>query len=178
MSTKSESFTEAWVAGPLSTQIYTRTYAAASSPPRACIVFVHGFIEHIGRYEHVHTAWAAHGIPVCAFDQRGFGRTALDAAHKSTDSAYGKTNCELQMEDVQWALGWAKGVVGEGVPLFWMGHSMVRFSCFFSLGVVLKGVSFFLTLQGGGIVLAFATRMTPPPDKKTVSLLAGVIATS
>ncbi|KIJ65994.1 hypothetical protein HYDPIDRAFT_110115 [Hydnomerulius pinastri MD-312] len=145
--------TESWLAGPQETQFFTRTYIP-SSPAKAAVIFVHGFIEHIARYEHVFPTWSSRGIAVFAFDQRGFGRTALDEKGKSKDSAYAKTSWKEQLEDIEWAVQHVKEEFN-GVPVFLYGHSM-----------------------GGGLVLAFPTREEAPPSKETVSGLAGVIATS
>ncbi|KAF7351007.1 Hydrolase-4 domain-containing protein [Mycena sanguinolenta] len=119
----SDTYSEAWLAGPQSTQFYTRTYRADASESKAVIVFIHGFVEHIGRYTQVHPVLAAHGFNVFTFDQRGFGKTALDEEHKSTSSAYGKTSGEDQMDDIQWAIDHAKKEF-PGLPVFLSGHSM------------------------------------------------------
>jgi acylglycerol lipase len=108
-------YTEEWITGPQNTSFYTRLYAP--SAPKAALVFAHGFVEHVGRYEHVFPKWAAHHVAVFAFDQRGFGRTALDQK-RSTDNA-------AQRGDIQWALAEALKR-WPGLPLFLMGHSMVR----------------------------------------------------
>ncbi|THH13780.1 hypothetical protein EW146_g6476 [Bondarzewia mesenterica] len=151
------SFVESWLDGPNSTSFYTRQYIPSSATypnPKGALVFVHGFIEHVGRYEHVHLAWAARGFVVFTFDQRGFGKTALDVNKKSKGSSYGKTSGPERMGDVQWAVRHVKATF-EDVPIFLMGHSM-----------------------GGGIVLGFPTNSDTPPDKETVSLLSGVISSS
>jgi acylglycerol lipase len=145
----SDDYAEAWLTGPDSTKFYTRTYHAAPGTSKAVVVFVHGFQEHIGRYTDAHPEYAKRGINVFAFDQRGFGRTALDAAHKSADSVYGRTHGEKQMGDVQWALGHAAETF-PGLPLFLSGHSM-----------------------GGGESLNFPIRRTDPEPK-----LRGVVACS
>lgn len=119
----SNTYTESWLTGPQSTKFYTRTYAPASSP-RAVIVFIHGFAEHIGRYTHFHPLFAERGIAIFTFDQRGFGRTAQDVEEKSKNSAYGKTSWQDQMGDIAWALAHAKKEF-PGLPVFLMGHSMV-----------------------------------------------------
>jgi acylglycerol lipase len=115
-------YAEAWMAGVDGLQFYTRTYAATS--PKAVLLFVHGFAEHVGRYEHVHVKYPTRGITLFTFDLRGYGRTALDAAHKSKESAYAKTSWHMQMRDIEF---FAKHLAATypGVPLFLMGHSAV-----------------------------------------------------
>ncbi|KAF9653756.1 alpha/beta-hydrolase [Thelephora ganbajun] len=148
----SAAFEENWLTGPAGTKFYTRTYKA--DQPKALLVFVHGFAEHVGRYNHVHEKYPEKGITVFTYDARGFGKTALDAANKSKDSSYGKTSWKEQFGDIEWAIGQASKEV-PGVPTFLMGHSM-----------------------GGGNVLGFVTRTTAPPSPDTVKLLSGVIVSS
>jgi acylglycerol lipase len=146
-------FLESWLVGPQHTQFYTRTYRPVSTA-KAVVVFVHGFIEHIARYEHVFPTWSACGIAIFAYDQRGFGRTALDTEKKSKGSSYAKTSWKEQFQDIEWAINHAKSEFGS-IPVFLYGHSM-----------------------GGALVLAFCTRASSPPAKETVTNLAGVISTS
>jgi pimeloyl-ACP methyl ester carboxylesterase len=122
-STPPAAYTEEWLAGPASTSFYTRLYTPPA-PARAALVFAHGFVEHVGRYAHVFPAWAAAGVAVLAFDQRGFGRTALDA-QRSAGSSYGRTDNAAQRADLRWALDETRRR-WPGVPLFLMGHSMAR----------------------------------------------------
>ncbi|KAJ7606217.1 Alpha/Beta hydrolase protein [Roridomyces roridus] len=98
----SDAYTESWLVGPHATRFYARTYPVPSSqgPPKALLVFVHGYTEHIGRYTEAHAKLAQRGIVVFAFDQRGFGKTALDEDNKSPDSSYGKTSSVNQLDDV------------------------------------------------------------------------------
>lgn len=140
-------FTERWLPGPKSTQFYTRFYSTPS-PPKALLIFIHGFVEHIARFTHVHTSFAQSGIAVFTFDQRGFGRTALDEKG-GKGRTYGQTSWVAQFEDIEWALMYAKEL-GEQVPTFLMGHSM-----------------------GGGLALGYPTRLNTKS-----SVLSGVIATS
>lgn len=120
-------FTEEWLPGPTNTLFYTRTYTAAS--PRAIVLFVHGFAEHVARYEWAHGVYATRGITVFAFDQRGFGRTGMDAAHRSAGSTYCKTSFAEQLTDIEWAMREVRARM-PGLPVFLMGHSMVcAFQC-------------------------------------------------
>ncbi|OSC97319.1 lysophospholipase [Trametes coccinea BRFM310] len=155
LSTTTPAYTEAWLPGPDGLQFYTRTYRPpAGTPACAALLFVHGFAEHVARYEWAHGVWAARGVAVFAYDQRGFGRTALDKERKSRESAWGRTGWREQVRDIEWWLGRMREEF-PGLPLFLMGHSM-----------------------GGGLALAFATRPSPPPAPESVQMLAGVIASS
>ncbi|CCM02052.1 uncharacterized protein FIBRA_04128 [Fibroporia radiculosa] len=142
-------YSEAWLIGPRSTNFYTRTYAAASSI--ASIVFIHGAAEHAGRYTDFHSSLAENGVTVFVYDQRGFGRTALDAEHKSKDSAYGRTCRTLQLEDLEWAVQHVRTQFNE-LPLFLMGFSM-----------------------GGSLAFSFVSRDSPPSAKAATSLVSGII---
>lgn len=118
----SVTFEESWLSGPAGTKFYARTYKA--DQPKALLIFVHGFAEHVGRYDHVHVKYPEKDITVFTYDARGFGKTALDMANKSKDSSYGKTNWKNQFGDIEWAIEHARKEV-PGVPTFLMGHSMV-----------------------------------------------------
>lgn len=122
----SAAFEESWLTGPAGTKFYARTYKA--DQPKALLVFVHGFAEHVGRYDHVHAKYPEKGITLFTYDARGFGKTALDAANKSKSSSYGKTSWKEQFEDIEWAIGHARKEVPD-VPTFLMGHSMVSIRC-------------------------------------------------
>ncbi|EQL01004.1 Alpha/beta hydrolase [Ophiocordyceps sinensis CO18] len=54
--------------------LYSKTWTP-QGPIKAKLVFVHGFSEHINRYNDFFPALAAQGIQVFAWDQRGWGRS-------------------------------------------------------------------------------------------------------
>ncbi|SRR6266576_6314184 len=116
-------FTESWLGGPQHTQFYTRLYKPQTKPV-AALVFIHGFAEHIGRYTPFHTMLMERGILIFTFDQRGFGKTAMDKKNKSPSSSYGKTSWDDQLADIVWAI---EHVTKENPSLsvFLAGHSMV-----------------------------------------------------
>ncbi|KAG8885156.1 hypothetical protein FRB97_001974 [Tulasnella sp. 331] len=148
-------FKEEWIVGPENTKFYTRFYPA-SSDPVASIVFVHGFQEHITRYDHVFTRFATTGkIDVFGYDQRGWGRTACDEANKTPSSAYGLTNRKHQLDDLEFFVEREAERVGPNRPIFVFGHSM-----------------------GGGIVLSFGSSKTGLPASSTISRLTGIISSS
>ncbi|KAG8902827.1 hypothetical protein FRB99_004068 [Tulasnella sp. 403] len=148
-------FTETWVTGLNNTSFYTRTYPAVAQPAKAHVVFVHGFQEHISRYDHVFQRVQAADISVFAFDQRGWGRTALDEEHKSPSSSYGLTTRPQQLADLEFFVNRAKEEIGKEVPLFLWGQSM-----------------------GGALVLSFTTAKHGPPAETTIRQLSGVISGS
>jgi pimeloyl-ACP methyl ester carboxylesterase len=131
-------YSEAWLAGPSSTQFYTRTYTPVSlDSTKAAIVFVHGFAEHIGRYTHFHPLLSTRGIAVFTYDQRGFGLTAQDTkGNKSKSSTYGKTCWKDQLADIEWAVEHTRKLF-QDKPVFLMGHSMVNFTVTLVLNLVL-----------------------------------------
>lgn len=136
----SMTYAEAWLPGWDGLNFYTRTYTASS--PRAVAVFVHGFAEYVGRYEWAHGVYASKSITVFAFDQRGFGLTALDMEHKSKESKYGKTSWADQFADLEWWLKYVKDKFPT-LPIFLAGHSMVRhFVRWFFLSRFLKLLTF------------------------------------
>jgi len=153
----STQYTEEWVTygdGMGKTSFYTRRYDAANGQPKAHLVFIHGFVEHCARYDRALSQWAAKGISVFTFDQRGYGKTATDEENKSAYSSYGKTSWKEQMQDIAFFITREKERIGSGVPIFLMGHSM-----------------------GGGEVLGFATFWTEQ-TKAALALLGGIIASA
>ncbi|KAJ7606553.1 lysophospholipase [Mycena polygramma] len=144
-------FTEEWLVGVGGMQFYTRLYRPTSKLSGA-IVFVHGYDEHISRYEQFHSAWAARGFAVFSYDLRGFGRTALDVL-KSPNSVYGQMGQPLA--DIEWAVQHTRSLFAESIPLFLMGHSM-----------------------GGGLVLDYVVSTSTARNADSVALLSGVVSSS
>ena len=118
-------FDEAWLSGFDGHQFFTRTWRAAE--PKAAVLFLHGFADHISRYDHIHSAFVQRGIVVFAYDLRGFGKTALDVEHRSPGASYGKTSNNLALQDIEW---WIERCKREypTLPLFLMGYSAVSSS--------------------------------------------------
>ena len=116
-------YIESWLPGPDRLLFYTLTYKASS--PKAILLFVHGFADHVSRYGEVHFRFVTRGVTVFAYDLRGFGRTALDPSQAGAGISCGKISRALELEDVEW---WVHYLAKEypGLPLFLIGYSAVR----------------------------------------------------
>ena len=77
------------------------------------MLLVHGIGEHSGRYEHVGAAFAAAGIDVLAFDQRGFGDSAGERAYVDSFDDY-LADIEPLLDDRR----------SHELPVILMGHSL------------------------------------------------------
>jgi acylglycerol lipase len=117
------SLEEHWVSGPNTVSFFTGIYNPPATPI-AAILFLHGFADYFGRYGEALQLIANNGIAVVGFDQRGWGKTYFDRK-KGTKVAYGQTTAVLQMEDIDFMIGWTKDKFSS-IPVFLMGHSMVR----------------------------------------------------
>ncbi|CAG8476416.1 1111_t:CDS:2 [Racocetra fulgida] len=101
-----------WIKSSDGVEIYTRTWKAVSDKPIATVVFVHGFGEHIKRYNHVFDKFGKENIEVYAYDQRGFGETAI--RNKNPGKTGGRN---IVLADIAEALSSRRK---EGIPQFLM----------------------------------------------------------
>lgn len=76
-------------------------------------MLVHGIGEHSGRYEHVGSFLASHGIDTLAFDNRGFGQSGGRRAFVDSFSQY--------LDDVEDLIAERRTL---GAPVVLMGHSL------------------------------------------------------
>jgi alpha-beta hydrolase superfamily lysophospholipase len=95
--------------------------------PRALVCIVHGLGEHGDRYEHVAADLVAAGFAVIAPDHRGHGRSGGLRGHVDGFTTF--------VEDLTGFIEAQQAGLGEGLPLFLLGHSM-------------GGLIALLTLQG------------------------------
>jgi acylglycerol lipase len=73
--------TQARFIGQKGVTIATGTWIPDDESPRAAIILVHGYGEHMGRYSHVIEALVQHGYIVYALDHRGHGKSGGLRAH-------------------------------------------------------------------------------------------------
>lgn len=138
--------------------------AGTHARPTLSVVFVHGFAEHVGRYSDAFPLFAARGIELICFDQRGFGNTA-DKAAGGFAKNYTNTTWPQQFKDVQKVIAAQRVWLNEKypgspeVPIYLVGHSM-----------------------GGGISTALFTRDSESQEAAELadvrSTVKGVVASS
>ncbi|KAK0820885.1 hypothetical protein LTR75_001204 [Friedmanniomyces endolithicus] len=109
---------EGWLTLPDSHKLYTKTWKAATDPPRARLAVVHGFSDHCNQYGILFPTLAQQGIAVYAFDQRGWGRSVQEPAQKGRPGPTRQV-----MDDITTFIRSLPD--GEPrIPLFMLGHSM------------------------------------------------------
>lgn len=86
-----------------------------SELPKAMICLVHGFAEHLGRYEHVGAHMTAQGYGLIGFDLRGHGKSEGRRAHAPNFAAL--------LEDARSFIALVSEKFPQ-IPLFLYGHSM------------------------------------------------------
>ncbi len=84
-------------------------------PIKGVICLVHGYAEHVGRYEHVADYFARRGFFVLAYDLRGHGRSGGTRAHVDSFEQY--------YDDIDLVLSQARQRHPR-LPLFLYGHSL------------------------------------------------------
>lgn len=94
--------------------IYARSWTG-DSPPRYAAVLVHGYGEHIGRYEHVADALVGHGAVVYGLDHLGHGKSGGERVLID--------DFETVVADVDSLVSTAVEANPE-VPVVMIGHSM------------------------------------------------------
>jgi len=104
----------AWLVAQDHQQLHLRVFRP-DGPPKACIVMVHGFGEHTGRYERAAAYFCARGYAYAIHDQRGHGLTPGKRGVVRTYSSL--------MTDIDLVLDWV-GTNFAGLPVALYGHSM------------------------------------------------------
>ncbi|KAL6862347.1 alpha/beta-hydrolase [Trichoderma novae-zelandiae] len=96
--------------------LYTKTWTP-TGPIVAKLIFVHGFSEHINRYDDFFGKLAAHGIQVFSWDQRGWGRSVTKPSERGLTGPTSRVVADV-------AAFIQDKLPSENAPVFVMGHSM------------------------------------------------------
>ncbi len=95
-------------------RLHTATWRPLATPP-AMILLVHGYAEHVGRYDHVVTSLLDGGYAVAAVDHRGHGKSS------------GRRAAIRRFDDYVDDLGLlarSTRATDPDLPVFLLGHSM------------------------------------------------------
>ena len=106
---------EEWTFDGTQGEIAARSWLSATDDPRYVAVLVHGYGEHIGRYDHVAAALIADGAVVYGLDHLGHG--------KSDGERVLVSNFDDVVTDVDRLVEQAQDVWPD-LPLVMIGHSM------------------------------------------------------
>ncbi|KAI8636808.1 Alpha/Beta hydrolase protein [Parasitella parasitica] len=104
-----------WIQTADKNEIYTKTWKTTAAPI-ANLVMIHGFGEHIGRYDRLFSFFATQGIECHGYDQRGWGETGKKTSQFGNNQGY-----DTALKDIDNAVLKHKR---QDIPLFLMGHSM------------------------------------------------------
>jgi len=105
---------EEWTSAKDGTELFSKTWKVKS--PVATVVFIHGFGEHINRYNHVFPKFQRANIEVFSYDQRGFGHTGVKNKNLGVTGGW-----KVATDDITYVLRTRRR---EGIPQFLFGHSM------------------------------------------------------
>ena len=96
-------------------KLFEHRWMPEDCAPRAVLVFVHGIVEHAGRYADFAKRLNDKGLSVCAYDLRGHGRSEGPRVHVGSFSEH--------VEDLGRFIASVRDEF-PSLPLFLMGHSM------------------------------------------------------
>ncbi|RFU25303.1 Acylglycerol lipase/Carboxylesterase, partial [Scytalidium lignicola] len=95
--------------------LYTKSWLP-DGPPKAKVIFVHGYSDHINRYYELFPTLASRGIEVHGFDQRGWGRSVRKPSEKGLTGPTSQVISDI--------VSFIKSHLPSSIPVFVMGHSM------------------------------------------------------
>lgn len=107
--------TEEWTFTGTHTEIAAKAWREPGIEPKYVALLVHGYGEHIGRYDHVAAALVAHGASVYGLDHIGHGKSGGD---RVTVADFEDVVADLHALDVSARHDYP------GLPVVLIGHSM------------------------------------------------------
>ncbi|KAH6655338.1 alpha/beta hydrolase [Truncatella angustata] len=95
--------------------LYTKSWLPDNAP-RAKMIMVHGFSDHMGRYYELFPTLAEAGIAVYGLDQRGWGRSVTKPAQRGLTGPTSQVTADIA--------AFIESQLPSDVPVFVLGHSM------------------------------------------------------
>ncbi|OIW29546.1 hydrolase [Coniochaeta ligniaria NRRL 30616] len=99
--------------------LYTKSWLPDDAP-KATLVFIHGFSDHINRYQDLFTHLATRRIAVHGYDQRGWGRSVTKPAERGLTGPTSRVLADM----AAFIRRHVPRTPGSDPPLFVMGNSM------------------------------------------------------
>ncbi|KAK0626600.1 Alpha/Beta hydrolase protein [Immersiella caudata] len=98
-------------------RLYSKSWLP-DDPPKAKLLFIHGFSDHVNRYNRMMTSLANRGIAVYGFDQRGWGRSVAGTHEHGLTGPTPRVIADIA------AFIKSHLPADDSVPVFVLGHSM------------------------------------------------------
>lgn len=136
--------------GSIKTFDDTNLYYMKDTPigPRAIVIIIHGFGEHLGRYDYIKDKLVQYGYGVFRIDNRGHGKSEGERGHIDNFNDFAK-DVDVFTEFVR--------NENPNIPIFMLGHSMGGFIS------ALYGILYKNKINGQ--ILSAAATMTPARAK-------------
>ncbi|KAL2266562.1 hypothetical protein VTJ83DRAFT_5914 [Remersonia thermophila] len=99
--------------------LYTKSWLPSDGAPKAILLFIHGFSDHINRYCTFFPVLAERGIAVHGFDQRGWGRSVRTPADRGQTGGTDQVLADMAAFITPYLPSGPSDP-----PVFVMGHSM------------------------------------------------------
>jgi alpha-beta hydrolase superfamily lysophospholipase len=105
--------TEHFISTKDNLKLYTKNWSITK--PKAALLIVHGFGEHVNRYNHVAAFFNENEYAVVGQDTRGYGQSEGKRGHTPSYDTF--------MDDIQSGLDYTRSLY-PNIPIFLWGHSM------------------------------------------------------
>ncbi|KAK1760800.1 putative monoglyceride lipase [Echria macrotheca] len=100
--------------------LYTKSWLPENGEPKAKLIFIHGYSDHVNRYNAMFRWLAGRGIAVHGFDQRGWGRSVTKPAEKGLTGPTSRVLADI----AAFIKPHLPPAAPAHPPVFVMGHSM------------------------------------------------------
>ncbi|KAL7625581.1 hypothetical protein AAE478_004801 [Parahypoxylon ruwenzoriense] len=107
--------------------LFTKSWLPADGPPKAKMIMIHGFSDHMDRYYDFFPSLARRGVAVHGFDQRGWGRSVRTPADRGRTGGTPTVLSDIAAfirSHLAPSSSSSSSSPADDVPVFVLGHSM------------------------------------------------------